>query len=678
MTEASKTRSCFTILCVGSESEVLEMLVRDLRAVCGETLGVEGCPGATEALERADALVDQGVRVPLVFADQVMPETCGVDLLLALHERAAFRDASKVLVTSKATTEDLTRALNRGALNANLTRPWTPESLRGIARHLLTEYFIDHAPDEIDHLAGILDVSQLSHAFVTAERQRRAIDSKLKAVQRSFIEDLGLSDEEVESNMIQEIDRTLSTPPRETFKAGTILLEEGQHVENIWILLSGRVRLYRQLGPREVVFHSNTVGPVIGLMAMANQRNSFFTCRAATDIEVIPIDHANLLRALKESPLLQIHFVTVLLRSLIRRNRRAVELQMEVNKLMKTLAGERDQLTTALDQLQETQTLLVEQEKMATLGQLAAGVAHELNNPMAAIKRATDFLQEDVESISHHHDDGETMRAMVGAALNESPVSTREIRSRRDALADDLGDRELARRLVEVGLFTREDYAAHFSSVPAESIDERLGQLRHYYQLGKSLRNLRTCEARISALVRSLRSYARAEQGGPEDVDLQVGLEETLLLFGRGLHDVEVEREFGHPPRVVCLASEINQVWTNLIANAIQAMGGRGRLRIRTDAPDGGHVRVRITDNGPGIEEENLERIFDVNFTTRQGRVDFGLGIGLPICRDIVNRHGGTLDVASRPGETCFTVVLPVAGGPAKENGRTPQGEADE
>ena len=103
----------------------------------------------------------------------------------------------------------------------------------------------------------------------------------------------------------------------------------------------------------------------------------------------------------------------------------------------------------------------------------------------------------------------------------------------------------------------------------------------------------------------------------------------------------------------------MNQVWTNLIVNALQALDGAGSLKVSTDTPQSGTVRTRIIDTGPGIPVEHLERVFDLRFTTRQGRVEFGLGLGLRICQDIVAQHNGTIDVESEPGRTCFTVTLP-------------------
>ena len=125
----------------------------------------------------------------------------------------------------------------------------------------------------------------------------------------------------------------------------------------------------------------------------------------------------------------------------------------------------------------------------------------------------------------------------------------------------------------------------------------------------------------------------------------------------------EVVRQYGDLPKIQCRPGELNQVWTNLVSNAVEAMDSKGTLTVQTDAPDPKLVRVRITDTGAGIPPANLPHIFDMNFTTKRGQAQFGLGMGLVICRQIVTRHGGTITVESRPGHTCFTVELPVHGG---------------
>lgn len=663
--DVTQPERTLVILCADDEQAVLNGLVRDLQRICGHGFEVQGYTSAEELLERTAELEEAGRRVPLFIADQALPGMSGVDLLIELHDRPHFRSSRKVICSGRANLDDLSRALNKGALNANLHKPWTEDSLRDATGMLLTEWFIQNAPEEVDHLSGLLDMDQLSHAFVSAEQRRRTLDSQVKKLQRSFLflADVGASDEDVEDAVLKGIDEAMGHPEPVQMQAGTVLFEQGAEIDGIWMLVSGQVQLYRDVDGEETIFHSQTVGRIIGLLALSRGGTTAFSCRARSDISVVKLSLHDLDRALQHDLSLSIAFVTVLLRSMARRNHRAIELQTEVNALNRSLKRERDQLALTLKQLGQAQMRLVESEKMATLGQMAAGIAHELNNPIAAIGRAAEFLIQDVEAVAKGHPHGATIAALVSRSLNHEAQSTRVYRAARKTLTSELGDASLAKRLTEMEILTREDYETFLASEPDGST-AKLEDMETYHQLGTSLRNLRTCATRITTLVDSLRSYARTGQGLDNQVDLHQGLDETLSLFGHKLRNMTVELEYGTLPKIAAVTGELNQVWTNLVSNALQVMGDQGTLRIETDTPDQDHVGVRILDSGPGIPPEDLERIFDLNFTTRQGSADFGLGIGLPLCREIVTRHQGTLTVDSEPGRTCFTVTLPLRAAP--------------
>jgi signal transduction histidine kinase len=466
-------------------------------------------------------------------------------------------------------------------------------------------------------------------------------------------------DTEVEERMIRELDALLDHPPRNAIPAGTILFRQGDPLDGIFVLIEGTVSLYQVIEGQEVVFHSQTVGKIIGLLALTRHSHSFFHCRAVTPLTVMQVPFDALDRALLASPTLLVAFITVLLRSMARRNKRLVELQREVIALNHSLSSERDALSRTLRELEQAQALLVESEKMATLGQLAAGVAHELNNPIAAIDRAADFVHRDLVGLAGELPDGTALQDMLERTFTRKPASTRTQREARRALATSLGDESLAEQLVGLGIHTPEEYTRLCAGLhgPAET---RLARLERFHLLGGALRNIRSCAARITELVKSLRAYSRDEQRDDQTADLHEGLEDTLRLFANRLRDVTVERQYGELPLVPGRAGELNQVWTNLINNALDAMHNQGALTIATAPEPPGHVTVSIIDNGPGIPPENLPRIFDLRFTTRQGRVEFGLGLGLNITRNIVTRHGGRIDITSRPGHTEFRVVLPI------------------
>jgi signal transduction histidine kinase len=475
----------------------------------------------------------------------------------------------------------------------------------------------------------------------------------------TFISDRSLSDEAVEQALIEEIDRVLDRPSRRSFAPGERIVQADRKLDEILILTEGKVRLSRTEDGVRKTFHIRTAGRILGLIALTLGTSAFFDVEAETAVTTIPVPYADLNRALTKSPTLAGHFTTVLLRSFARRAIRAVEQHNEIDDLNSTLASERDRLRATLEELAATQTHLVESEKLATLGELAAGIGHELNNPIAAIVRGVDFVQEDVETLLAEQHAEEAASEYLHAGIDSRPLPTSEQRRRRSEL-EALGlDSATARRLVKVGIDSADAYRLRFGAPDPETLGTQLDEVERFYDLGLALRNIGASAARIAALVGSLRTYARSEQELQTDIDVNEGLEDTLVLVGHRSHGVNIKRNYGALPPVEGYPGKLNQVWTNLIVNALQALDGTGTLTVRTDAPGEGTVRAQIIDTGPGIPAEHLSRVFDLRFTTREGRVEFGLGLGLRICQDIVAQHDGTIEVESEPGRTCFTVTLP-------------------
>ncbi len=660
MTSAD-TQPCCVVLCVDDETPDLEAIARDVRSVCGKSIAVETCTDAEEAVALVKKLRDRAIEIPLIIADHALPGVSGADMLIALHEEHGLHTSRKIILSGHAALEDVSKALNRGALNRHLAKPWQFDELRACIRDLLTEYVLEVAPAQVQPFAGVIDVSRISKAYRRQRQTLRDLGSQMRRVQRSFLVDLEMSDEEAEAAMIAALDQALDHPRSQRMPAGTILLEEGQVVDGIFVMRSGRVELSRTIDSRKFSFHAHTTGRIVGLLALSQRRKAFFRCEAVTEVEVTPVSLQELDDALQKDPTLSIHFVSVLVRTLANRSRRVAALMAKVERLNSDLVAERDNVAAALRQLEQAQMRLVESEKLATLGQLSAGVAHELNNPVAAMQRAADFLAEDIIALVATRPEGEQLRAVTLAALTDTPLSTRESRDRRERLAEELRDTDLARRLIKVGITTADAYRTYFGNTTGAERDRLFGLMERYHQLGTSLRNISRCSDHIARIVQSLRSYARTDAGVVDNVNVHAGLDDTLLMFGHALRDVEVEKEYGDIPTIECHPGEINQVWTNLISNALQAMDDRGSLAIRTDAPDDRHVRVRIIDSGPGVSPELLSRVFEMDFTTKIGQRQFGMGMGLPICRQIVNRHGGTITLDSRPGETTATVILPVS-----------------
>ncbi len=628
---------------------------------------MQSCPLRlqNELLIEARTAIEHDAIVPLVFADEYLSDGRGIEAMQKLREIPGLETVRGILLSDNPPDCD-------DVCDGVLTVPWDETQLKSLVSRLVTEYFITEAPRAVEEVTEVVDVDVLSRAFVEVEERAQVATKRLALLQRSFLEDRALSDDEVESEMIAEIDRALDNPERITVPAGTRVLTAGEPVDGLKVVVDGRVQLTLDVDNRSIVFHARTAGRVIGLNAMAlSKTNAFFNADTIEETTFIPLTLEQFDDALRHSPTLAIHFVSVALRAMARRNQRSIELRTTVDRLAHDLEKERDELADALERLNATHARLVESEKLATLGQLAAGVGHELNNPAAVISRAADFLTEDIEALTATVPGAGRFVDAVSVARKTQPVSTRVIRQHTRELGEDLGDRTLARRLVQIGITSREKYDEIFSEVPDP--DVQLERMERFHRIGTAIRNIDAAADRIVRLVGAVRSYVRGNQEMIEAFDIRPGIEETLLLLGHELENVSVEASY--PDEIPCVdgyPGDLNQVWTNLITNAIQAMEGLdARLSIDVSATDSGEIRVAITDTGAGIPHEHLDRIFEPAFTTKSGRVEFGLGLGLQIVKDIVVRHNGSISVKSEPGNTCFTVVLPPSREPCDSNGET-------
>jgi signal transduction histidine kinase len=620
----------------------------ELRAALGDECRVDVCEAPDHPADRVGALLREGLVVPVLVVDGPAPGAGG-----------GGRRPRLLAVVPPGLPSD------PGA-DATVSPPFEAAGLRGVVARLVTSYLAETDPGLLAEVPGLADVGVLVDALGASRDRVRAVRDELEEWQGSFFEDDGLSDDEVERRMIGEIDRVLGRPPRRIFPAGSTILREGSPVDGILVVLRGEVRLYRTVDGEDLTFHNRTAGRIIGLLAMARSRPAFFSCEALTEVEAIPLSFEQLSDALHAGPSLTVHFVSVLVRSLARRNLRGVELQVERDRLARDLATERDQLQHALERLEQAQTRLIQSEKMATLGQLVAGIGHELNNPVAAIERLAGQLAGEIPDVVAASGDphADLLAGFLEEAAAAEPRSTRRERQLRRDLGETLGDEELARRLVAVGITDERRYREVFGALGRDAAEDLLERIETHHRIGTALHGIGRATHRVADLVRSLRSYARAGRHGVAATGVVEGIEETLLLLGHALQRVEVVREYGDVPEVTAYPGELAQVWTNLITNAIQAMEGEGVLTVAVDAPDPGHVRVEVADDGPGIPPEDLDRVFDLHFTTKHGRVEFGLGLGLRIAYDVVARHHGRITVESRPGRTAFTVTLPVSGTP--------------
>ena len=297
----------------------------------------------------------------------------------------------------------------------------------------------------------------------------------------------------------------------------------------------------------------------------------------------------------------------------------AIQLRRANRGLERRVSERTHQLSSTLGKLQESETMLVQSEKMSALGQMVAGVAHEVNTPLAYVKASLESAQ---------------------SRAGDAGRLARETRALLQLIESDQADEAaLAKQLAAVRNL--------LADKRVESLD---------LQLKDGLHGI----TQIAELVVSLKDFSRLERGSIASYDVNQGVETTLRIAAPQLGKRQVKKMLGEVPNITCSPSQINQVVLNLLVNAAQATPeSGGSIVVRTSLPDADHVAIEVADNGQGIPKEVLPKIFDPFFTTKE--VGKGTGLGLSICYRIVQAHGGRIDVDSRPGVgTRFTIVLPL------------------
>jgi signal transduction histidine kinase len=334
------------------------------------------------------------------------------------------------------------------------------------------------------------------------------------------------------------------------------------------------------------------------------------------------------------------------------------ELEKKVKLRTAELTAINTELGKALADLREAQAQLVLSERMAGLGLLVAGVAHEINSPSAAIRGSIDGLASALLRVARHQLPGDKLDAIEALApkLAERPLTTGLVarKAARELVAAGVAD-AVAADLADLGVTVEE--ARALQPTPPE-----VAALTDHVYLHRTATTVRHAVGQIQRIVGALKSYSHLDQQATRiDADLHEGLETTLVLLHHTLRDIVVERRYGVLPHVPVFVDELNQVWTNLISNAQQALvakrDGKPTIEIET-LMDGNWAVVRVIDNGPGVPADILPRIFEPFFTTKpKGE---GTGLGLGISRQIVAKHSGEMRCTSTPGRTVFEVRLPV------------------
>ncbi len=447
----------------------------------------------------------------------------------------------------------------------------------------------------------------------------------------------------------EQISWFLSQAQEIHLKAGDIYARQGDPADAMFVILEGQFQWRGELGGETVVLASK-LGDVTGVLPFSRMKQFTVTGRAITDGRIL-------------------RFPASLFPDLIQR----------MPELARRLVG------VMSDRIREITRIEQQRDRLAALGKLSAGLAHELNNPASAAKRATSQLRDVLKRIkdaSHELGRRELTTAQKAeieklessfTQRDEPPpdaLTISDLEGQIDSLLRSHGQNDLwqlAAELAQRGI-KAEALEALFGTLDADTARAALVRIAASVEIANLLKEIESSTSRISDLVGAIKEYTFMDQAPVQNVDVVKSLETTLTILNHKLkRGIVVQREYQRVPLLVnSFGSELNQVWTNLIDNAIDAMGGKGELRVRTYREDS-CVVVEIADNGPGISPEIRAHIFEPFFTTKG--VGEGTGLGLDTVQRIVKKHRGNVQVSSKPGDTRFQVWLPLADAPGKAAG---------
>jgi signal transduction histidine kinase len=433
----------------------------------------------------------------------------------------------------------------------------------------------------------------------------------------------------------------LSQSQEAVLQPDDIYVHQGDPADAMIVILEGQLQVRGELGGDLVTLFSKP-GDVTGILPFSRMKQSPVTGRAITSGRILRFPAALFPELVQKMP----------------------ELAQRLVGLMS-------------DRIREVTRIEQQRDRLAGLGKLSAGLAHELNNPASAAKRAASQLRgllQQIKDASHELGRKELTPAQrleiekLEASLvgkEGPPPDALTISSLEDQLETQLRSHgqndlwQLAAALARKGV-KPELLESLFASLGAESARAALMRISSSLEIAGVLNEIESSTARISDLVRAIKEYTFMDQAPVQNVDIVKSLETTLTILNHKLkHGVKVAREYQPVPLMVdSFGSELNQVWTNIIDNAIDAMGGKGELRLRTYREDS-CVVIEIGDNGPGIAPDVQPHIFEPFFTTKG--VGQGTGLGLDTVQRIVKKHRGSVQVVSQPGDTRFQIVLPVA-----------------
>ncbi|MEW7291071.1 ATP-binding protein [Aquimarina sp. 2304DJ70-9] len=442
----------------------------------------------------------------------------------------------------------------------------------------------------------------------------------------------------------KQLDWLIEKSQIESFKQGEYVFQKGDVVDKLSIILEGRLEIKFEQNGNYKVFDQITKNGITGLLPFSRMSSAMGYGEVIEDTEVLFLDKS----------------------------------------FFKEMVANHYELTESLvhhmtSRVREFTKNNVQSEKMMALGKLSAGLAHELNNPASAMLRSAKALKKHlgnvpekfkkVTSIRISEQEVDILNNILFDKINNRPENNMKLTERNekeDELEEWLEDHgvddafELTETLLDfcMGIPAMEEI---YKTTGNHNFASAIEWIENVLTTEKMVDEIEEASDRIASLVQSIKSYTHMDRA-PEKVatDIHIGIKSTLTMLNHKLKkkNIVVEKDFQNElPQPKIFVSEINQVWTNLIDNAIDAMEHSGTLEIKTQK-DNDFVKIDIADNGKGITEEHLTKIFDPFFTTKS--IGKGTGMGLEVVQRIINQHNGDIEVTSKKGKTTFTVCLPI------------------
>jgi signal transduction histidine kinase len=455
--------------------------------------------------------------------------------------------------------------------------------------------------------------------------------------------------------LLVERARALGRDP-EKVENGTQILKEGAENHLLYIVLKGEVTLSKigEDGSRKTL---DRVGPgsLVGILSFWTGKASFMDAFTVSPAELLLISQEQFDAGVAGDPEFARITLQLLVANLGDRYRRVVGLNLRIAGLTKELEGERNALREAVSDLKRTRNQLVHKEKLATMGQLLAGIAHEINNPASSLMKNVENLVQELPLLFGENSAG--YQAFT-SGQHSAYVSTGDSRERMNRLQAEYPglSRTECRRLSRL---SPEMLAAVESKLGAGFTPE-IDDVIRAYDVGSSLHSIRVANERITRLVKSLKSYSRQDEEDLVEVNVGECIQDTLMILNHDLKRYDLQVDVPDLPGIPGRAGEVNQILTNLLTNAMDASVQGKRILVQAGM-DEERLWIEVADEGPGIPENLIDQIFEPNVTTKSGGGEYGLGLGLAISRDIAMQHHGNLTGGNRSeGGAVFRLELPL------------------